>query len=223
MLFKANKITPFFGTGKLLKGNEVEVTGFDGNKQTLKAANVILATGSVPIELPFAKFDGKHIIDNAGALDLEAVPKRLGVIGAGVIGLELGSVWKRPRRGSHRDRGAAGFPRRRRRRHRQGRGARVQETGPRDQARCQAQQGRSQEEQGRAHVCRQGRRAQARRRQAAGRGRPPRLHARPARRRYRREDRRSGPHRGRRTLLDRRRRRLGGRRLRARPDAGAQG
>lgn len=95
MLFKANKITPFFGTGKLLKGNEVEVSGFDGSKQTLKAANVIIATGSVPIELPFAKFDGKHIIDNVGALDLEAVPKSLGVIGAGVIGLELGSVWKR--------------------------------------------------------------------------------------------------------------------------------
>ena len=94
-LFKANKVTPFFGTGKLLKGNEVEVSGFDGNKQTLKAANVIIATGSVPIELTFAKFDGKHIIDNAGALDIDAVPKRLGVIGAGVIGLELGSVWKR--------------------------------------------------------------------------------------------------------------------------------
>ncbi|HJU07484.1 MAG TPA: FAD-dependent oxidoreductase, partial [Rhodanobacteraceae bacterium] len=55
----------------------------------------IIATGSVPIELPFAKFDGKHIVDNAGALDFDAVPKRLGVIGAGVIGLELGSVWKR--------------------------------------------------------------------------------------------------------------------------------
>ena len=98
MLFKGNKanpVTSYFGTGKLLKGNEVEVNGFDGSKQTLKAANVIIATGSVPIELPFAKFDGKAIIDNAGALDLDAVPKRLGVIGAGVIGLELGSVWKR--------------------------------------------------------------------------------------------------------------------------------
>ena len=95
MLFKANKITPFFGNGKLLKENQVEVTGNDGSKQTLQAPNVILATGSVPIELPFAKFDGKYIVDNAGALDFEAVPKRLGVIGAGVIGLELGSVWKR--------------------------------------------------------------------------------------------------------------------------------
>jgi len=95
MLFKANKITPFFGTGKLLKGNNVEVTGADGSTQTLSAPNVVIATGSVPIELPFAKFNGKTIVDNAGALDFDSVPKRLGVIGAGVIGLELGSVWKR--------------------------------------------------------------------------------------------------------------------------------
>ncbi|MBU6476708.1 MAG: dihydrolipoyl dehydrogenase [Xanthomonadaceae bacterium] len=95
MLFKSNKVTPFFGTGKLLKGNKVEVSGFDGSAQTIEAANVIIASGSVPIELPFAKFDNKYIIDNVGALDLDAVPKRLGVIGAGVIGLELGSVWRR--------------------------------------------------------------------------------------------------------------------------------
>lgn len=94
-LFKANKIVSFFGKGKLLKGNEVEITDNDGKKQTISATNVILASGSVPIELPFAKFDGKNIIDNAGALDINAVPKRLGVIGAGVIGLELGSVWNR--------------------------------------------------------------------------------------------------------------------------------
>ena len=94
-LFKANKITSYFGTGKLLKGNAVEITPADGDKQTINATNVILASGSVPIELPFAKFDSKHIIDNAGALDLKETPKRLGVIGAGVIGLELGSVWRR--------------------------------------------------------------------------------------------------------------------------------
>ncbi|KZC43300.1 dihydrolipoyl dehydrogenase, partial [Rhodanobacter sp. FW510-R12] len=94
-LFKANKVTPFFGTGKLLKGNSVEVTAADGSKQTISATNVILASGSIPIELPFAKFDGKAIVDNAGALDFTEVPKRLGVIGAGVIGLELGSVWRR--------------------------------------------------------------------------------------------------------------------------------
>ncbi|MFZ2236522.1 MAG: dihydrolipoyl dehydrogenase [Dokdonella sp.] len=95
MLFKANKVTPFFGRGRLLKDRQVEVTLNDGKKQMLSGTNVIIATGSVPIELPFAKFDGKHIVDNAGALEFENTPKRLGVIGAGVIGLELGSVWKR--------------------------------------------------------------------------------------------------------------------------------
>ncbi|MGH8118075.1 MAG: dihydrolipoyl dehydrogenase [Rhodanobacteraceae bacterium] len=100
LLFKSNKVTPFFGTGKLLRadksgGNKVEVTGANGKKETLEGANVVIATGSMPVELPFAKFDGKGIIDNVGALDLDKVPKRLGVIGAGVIGLELGSVWKR--------------------------------------------------------------------------------------------------------------------------------
>ena len=95
-LFKANKITSYFGTGKLLKGNAIEITPADGDKQTISATNVILASGSVPIELPFAKFDGKHIIDNAGALDLKETPKRLGVIGAGVIGLDwaaYGAGW----------------------------------------------------------------------------------------------------------------------------------
>ncbi len=95
LLFKANKIASFFGTGKLLANRQVEITGNDGAKQTISAHNVIVATGSAPIELPFAKFDGKFIVDNAGALDFDAVPTRLGVIGAGVIGLELGSVWRR--------------------------------------------------------------------------------------------------------------------------------
>ena len=95
LLFKANKITSFFGKGRLLKDHQVEVAAADGSMQTLSATNVIIATGSAPIELPFAKFDGKYIVDNAGALEFANVPKRLGVIGAGVIGLELGSVWKR--------------------------------------------------------------------------------------------------------------------------------
>lgn len=94
-LFKANKITPFYGFGTLHAGNVVKVKQHDGREVELKAGNVILAAGSDSIELPFAKFDGKHIVDNAGALDFDAVPKRLCVIGAGVIGLELGSVWKR--------------------------------------------------------------------------------------------------------------------------------
>jgi dihydrolipoamide dehydrogenase len=94
-LFKANKVTPFHGVGTLHADRKVSVKGHDGSNTELTATNVILASGSIPIELPFAKFDGKTIVDNEGALDFDAVPKRLGVIGAGVIGLELGSVWKR--------------------------------------------------------------------------------------------------------------------------------
>ena len=93
-LFKANKVTPFYGFGQLQPGNVVSVKQHDGSTVELKGANVIIAAGSDSIELPFAKF-GEHIVDNVGALDFEAVPKRLGVIGAGVIGLELGSVWNR--------------------------------------------------------------------------------------------------------------------------------
>ncbi len=95
MLFKANKVTPFYGFGTLHKDNLVKVRQHDGSEVELKAANVIIATGSDSIELPFAKFDGDRIVDNVGGLDFDAVPKRLGVIGAGVIGLELGSVWNR--------------------------------------------------------------------------------------------------------------------------------
>ncbi|GAB3733474.1 dihydrolipoyl dehydrogenase [Luteimonas pelagia] len=95
MLFKANKVTPFYGFGTLHKGNVVKVKQHDGKEVELKGTNVIIAAGSDSIELPFAKFDGKTVVDNAGALDFETVPRRLGVIGAGVIGLELGSVWKR--------------------------------------------------------------------------------------------------------------------------------
>ncbi|HEY5849416.1 MAG TPA: dihydrolipoyl dehydrogenase [Lysobacter sp.] len=95
MLFKANKITPFYGFGQLQPGNVVKVKQHDGSEVELKGTNVILAAGSDSIELPFAKFDNDAIVDNVGALDFTAVPKRLGVIGAGVIGLELGSVWKR--------------------------------------------------------------------------------------------------------------------------------
>ncbi|MCF7220234.1 dihydrolipoyl dehydrogenase [Marilutibacter chinensis] len=95
MLFKANKVTPFYGFGTLHKGNVVKVKQHDGSEVELKGTNVIIAAGSDSIELPFAKFDGDTIVDNVGALDFTEVPKRLGVIGAGVIGLELGSVWKR--------------------------------------------------------------------------------------------------------------------------------
>ncbi|MEI2455458.1 MULTISPECIES: dihydrolipoyl dehydrogenase [Lysobacter] len=95
MLFKANKVAPFYGFGTLHPGNVVKVKQHDGSEVELKGTNVIIAAGSDSIELPFAKFDGDKIVDNVGALDFTSVPKRLGVIGAGVIGLELGSVWKR--------------------------------------------------------------------------------------------------------------------------------
>lgn len=94
-LFKANKVEGISGTGKLLKDKNVEVTGHDGKVQTFSADNIILASGSVPIEIPPTPLDGDVIVDSTGALEFQAVPKRLGVIGAGVIGLELGSVWSR--------------------------------------------------------------------------------------------------------------------------------
>lgn len=94
-LFKANGVTSVFGTGKLLANHKVEVTDSKGKTQTLEADNVILASGSTPIDIPVAKIDQDLIVDSTGALEFDAVPKKLGVIGAGVIGLELGSVWKR--------------------------------------------------------------------------------------------------------------------------------
>jgi dihydrolipoamide dehydrogenase len=94
-LFKANKVTSLAGRGRLLANRQVEVTFHDGAKEILSATNVILAAGSVPIEIPGIPFDGTRIVDNVGALNIESVPKRFGVIGAGVIGLEMGSVWRR--------------------------------------------------------------------------------------------------------------------------------
>jgi len=93
-LFKANKVTAIHGHGKLLKGKQVEVTSKDGTS-VYSADNIILACGSEPIDIPVAPVDNELIVDNAGALDINEVPKKLGVIGAGVIGLELGSVWNR--------------------------------------------------------------------------------------------------------------------------------
>ncbi|MBW8774360.1 MAG: dihydrolipoyl dehydrogenase [Stenotrophomonas sp.] len=95
MLFKANKVAAYYGFGELQPGNVVKVTQHDGSIVELKGTNVIIAAGSDSIELPFAKFDGDTIVDNVGGLDFTEVPNRLAVIGAGVIGLELGSVWKR--------------------------------------------------------------------------------------------------------------------------------
>lgn len=94
-LFKANGVESLYGTGKLLAGKKVELKDTDGKTSVLEAENVILASGSLPINIPVAPIDGDIIIDSTGALELTSIPKRLGVIGAGVIGLELGSVWNR--------------------------------------------------------------------------------------------------------------------------------
>jgi dihydrolipoamide dehydrogenase len=94
-LFKKNKIEWAKGRGTLKAGNIVEVQGADGTVTSYQAKNVIIATGSVPIELPFLKFDEKRVLSNIGALTIPEVPKHLIVIGGGVIGLELGSVWRR--------------------------------------------------------------------------------------------------------------------------------
>jgi len=95
-LLKGNKISFFHGTGTLQAGRRVAVAPADGSETLeLEADNVILASGSAPIEIPNVAFDGEYIVDNVGALDFDQVPPTLGVIGAGVIGLELGSVWNR--------------------------------------------------------------------------------------------------------------------------------
>ncbi|PKM04793.1 MAG: dihydrolipoyl dehydrogenase [Gammaproteobacteria bacterium HGW-Gammaproteobacteria-6] len=94
-LFKANGVTSIEGHGKLLAGKKVEVTDAEGKTTVYEAENVILASGSRPIEIPPAPLTDEIIVDSTGALEFQSVPKKLGVIGAGVIGLELGSVWRR--------------------------------------------------------------------------------------------------------------------------------
>lgn len=95
-LFKKHRIELFRGRGRLLAGTEVAVVDHSGNvMQTLRARDIILATGAEPVALPQAPVDGHRIVDSTGALSFEEVPGRLGVIGAGAIGLELGSVWHR--------------------------------------------------------------------------------------------------------------------------------
>jgi len=94
-LFQANKVTSLYGSGKLLANKKVEFVDNEGKTEVLEAENVILASGSVPVAIPVAPIDNDVIVDSTGALEFQEVPKRLGVIGAGVIGLELGSVWGR--------------------------------------------------------------------------------------------------------------------------------
>jgi dihydrolipoamide dehydrogenase len=94
-LLKKNKVEAYSGHGRLQAGNRVAIAVHGGNEEVVAAKNVILASGSVPIDISVAPVDGRNIVDNVGALAFDAVPKRLGIIGAGVIGLELGSVWNR--------------------------------------------------------------------------------------------------------------------------------
>ena len=94
-LFKKNKITAFEGHGSMVDKNTVKVTKSDGKSESITAKNIILATGSKPTELPFLKIDKKRIITSTEMLNLTEIPKHLILIGGGVIGLELGSVYAR--------------------------------------------------------------------------------------------------------------------------------
>ena len=95
MLFKQNGIDWLQGSGQLLADKQVSVTDRKGKKKVYGSENVIIATGSVPIDLSATPLEGDKVVDSAGALDWESVPGSVCVIGAGVIGLELGSVWRR--------------------------------------------------------------------------------------------------------------------------------
>jgi dihydrolipoamide dehydrogenase len=94
-LMKTNKVTTFEGLGTITAPGKVSVKGSDGNTQEVETKNIIIATGSVPVEFPFAKFDGQTIVSSTEALCFTETPKKFLVIGAGAIGLELGSVWSR--------------------------------------------------------------------------------------------------------------------------------
>lgn len=94
-LFRKNKITSLPGKGSLVSPQEVKITAMDGSSTTVNAKNIMLATGSIPIELPALPFNGKTVVSSTEALSFTKVPEKLVVVGAGYIGLELGSVWMR--------------------------------------------------------------------------------------------------------------------------------
>ena len=95
-LFQKNGIDWLQGNGKLISHNEIVITDEINNEsETVQAEHIIIATGSVPTQIPQATIDQEYIVDSTGALAFDKVPSKLGVIGAGVIGLELGSVWNR--------------------------------------------------------------------------------------------------------------------------------
>lgn len=93
-LMKKNKVEVFKGTGKITGPGKIEVSGETG-VQNLETKNIVIATGSAPVELPFLKFDEKKVVSSTGALALSEIPQEMVVVGGGVIGLELGSVWMR--------------------------------------------------------------------------------------------------------------------------------
>ena len=93
-LFKANNVTQIHGHAKIIDSNHIEVTSVDGS-EVHETKNIVIASGSSPINIPVAEINHKNIVDSTGALEFKSVPKKLGIIGAGVIGLELGSVWAR--------------------------------------------------------------------------------------------------------------------------------
>jgi dihydrolipoamide dehydrogenase len=94
-LFKKNKIETFRGTGRIAAPGQVEVKAEDGKTQTLETKNIVIATGSDVTRLPGIDIDEKRVVSSTGALDLAKVPQKLLIVGAGIIGLELGSVWRR--------------------------------------------------------------------------------------------------------------------------------
>jgi dihydrolipoamide dehydrogenase len=94
-LFKKNKVDHYKGTGRIANATTVEVTGTDGQKQTISTKRILIATGSAPIQIPSLPFDGKNILSSTEALALTEVPKKLVIVGAGYIGVEMGSVWAR--------------------------------------------------------------------------------------------------------------------------------
>ena len=94
-LFKKNKVTAYHGTGKILAAGKVEVTGEDGTTEIVETKNIVVATGSDVATLPGIEIDEKSVVSSTGALELSKVPAKMIVVGAGVIGLELGSVWRR--------------------------------------------------------------------------------------------------------------------------------
>jgi dihydrolipoamide dehydrogenase len=94
-LFKKNKVDWVKGRGRIAGAGQVEVTAADGSTSVLGAKNIVIATGSEPTPLPGVAFEDGKVVDSTGALSLPAVPKKLIVVGAGIIGLELGSVWRR--------------------------------------------------------------------------------------------------------------------------------